>query len=184
MSDTENAFRRAAFLLGSARFMTLATVSPAGEPWASTVNYVPMEDASIRVVWYSMRDARHSRNIESNARATASIFRTDLTHESPLGLDGLQLEGTCRAIPADELAAFHEHYYARNFVDDAARHEWMLPLDDFRGDGKRRFYELTVERLWLLDIDRWLIDKHDQRVAVPSLASVADALRRTGGQVK
>ena len=35
-------------------------------------------------------------------------------------------------------------------------------------DGPRRFYLLTVNRWWLLDIERWMRDKHDTRIEIPN----------------
>lgn len=155
---------RSRTLIDTARFMTLATASSDGA-WASTVNYVPL-DGPLRLVWYSMRQARHSRNLRGDARVSGSIFRTDLGAASPIGLDGVQFAGTAREIPDGEAARYRDDYYRLNFPEAAVRAQWMLPLAQFVGDGPRRFYELTIERWWLLDIDRWLIDKEDRRIAV------------------
>lgn len=158
--------QRSRTLLESARFMTLATVSPGGEPWASTVNYVCQREP-LKLIWYSMRDAAHSRNIGANAAVSASIFRYDLGTASPIGLDGVQLAGECRAIPDAEVEQTHQHYYQRNFPDALIRRQWMLPVEQFRGGGARRFYELSVARWWLLDIECWLQDKRDRRIELP-----------------
>lgn len=57
-------------------------------PWASTVNYVPFPvdpaSPSLRRVWYTMRAARHSRDIEAHPAIAAAIFRTDLGDASPI----------------------------------------------------------------------------------------------------
>ncbi|MFG2112080.1 hypothetical protein ACGFRB_05480 [Streptomyces sp. NPDC048718] len=66
-----------------------------------------------------------------------------------------------------EVAEHHRSYYALNFPDEETRSAWRLPEDGFRGTGARRFYVVEVARWWLLDIDRRLVDKHDQRIAVP-----------------
>ncbi len=169
MTDPSTLIARSRTLLETTRFITLATVSDAGEAWASTVNFVPLR-GPLRLVWYSMRAARHSRNIDARRRIAGSIFRTDLGNLSPIGLDGAQCSGPCRVIPSEELSGIHLQYYERNFPDPGIRQAWMLPPAEFTDAGPRRFYELTVERWWLLDIDRWLIDKHDGRIEV----SVAD----------
>ncbi|MEU8540523.1 hypothetical protein AB0C52_11130 [Streptomyces sp. NPDC048717] len=65
------------------------------------------------------------------------------------------------------MAEHHRSYYALDFPDEETRSAWRLPEDDFRGTGARRFYVVEVARWWLLDIDRRLVDKHDQRIAVP-----------------
>ncbi|RDK03223.1 pyridoxamine 5'-phosphate oxidase family protein [Paraburkholderia lacunae] len=156
--------KRSQLLLRTGRFMTLATVSPDGEPWASVVNYVPT-GSPMKLTWYSMRDARHSINIEQNPLASGTIFRTDLD-ASPLGLDGAQFAGACRTIPDSEVQSCHRQYYEKNFPDSTVRQQWMLPVSEFVGHGARRFYELTVAQWWLFDIDRWLEDKIDARIEV------------------
>ena len=64
------------------------------------------------------------------------------------------------------MADHHRVYYELNFPDEAVRAQWLPPLSEFTGDGPRRFYLLTVSRWWLLDIERWLRDKHDTRIEI------------------
>ncbi|MFE9429022.1 hypothetical protein ACFYNO_39440 [Kitasatospora sp. NPDC006697] len=89
------------------------------------------------------------------------------------GLDGAQYTGHCQEVAPEALARHHRLYYERNFPDARVRRQWLLPEDDFRGDGPRRFYTVTVHQWWLLDIERWLVDKYDQRIHVP-LEAIAD----------
>lgn len=161
---------RSNVLIEHGRFVTIAT-GGSGGVWASTVNFVPLREP-LRLLWYSPRHAQHSRNIDARPEVAGSIFLTGIRNE--VGLDGVQLTGTVRAIEdADELAERAEHYYTRNFPDEQVRAQWRLPLTEFRGDGHRRFYELTVTGWWVLDIEHWLATKNDQRLAVD-----LDALHR------
>ncbi|AZE47014.1 hypothetical protein C4K04_1322 [Pseudomonas chlororaphis] len=166
MSELASLSQRSRTLLSTARFMTLATASTRGSPWASTINYVCLREP-LKLIWYSSRDAVHSRNIADRAGISATVFRSDLGEISPIGLDGGQLVGECRAIVGAEVEEIHQHYYEQNFPDVLARQQWMLPIDQFQGEGVRRFYELSIERWWLFDIERWLQDKQDSRVEVP-----------------
>ncbi|NVJ22261.1 MULTISPECIES: pyridoxamine 5'-phosphate oxidase family protein [Myxococcus] len=166
--------QRLELLLKTARFVTLATASAEGRAWASTVNYVPHIDTRVRLLWYSMREARHSRNIEENAALSGSLFRTDLQETSPVGLDGLQFSGTCHAVDEFELEKWRGHFYQWNFPDESVRSQWMLPSTEFLGQGPRRFYSLTIEEWWLLDIDGWLKDKRDKRIDLPPPGRVAE----------
>lgn len=151
-------------LLTGARFATLATTGPDG-PWASTVNVVPLYDP-LRLLWYSLRDARHSRNVACEPRVSAEMHLTNVA-ESPVGLDGIQLSADCDEITGADLAHYHHEYYHRNFPDPQARAEWMLPRTAFADTGPWRLYVAHVRRLWLFDVDRWLQDKHDTRFEVP-----------------
>lgn len=153
---------RSDFLIENARFMTLATRGADGRAWASTVNYVPLREP-LRLLWYSLRRAQHSRNIETDPAVSASIFMTGL---AGLGLDGAQFTGEAHPVGPDELERLSTFYYERNFPDEEVRREWLLPLDEFRGSGPRRFYVVEVDAWWLLDIDQWLVDMNDQRIAV------------------
>ncbi|RIJ12855.1 pyridoxamine 5'-phosphate oxidase family protein [Pseudomonas sp. 91RF] len=166
MTELSSLSQRSRMLLSSARFMTLATVTPRGEPWASTVNYVCQAEP-LKVIWYSSRDAMHSLNITSRADVSASVFRCDLGDASPIGLDGGQLFGECRVIVGAEVEEVHRHYYERNFPDVLARRQWMLPTEQFHGEGPRRFYELSIMSWWLFDIEQWLQDRRDRRIEVP-----------------
>lgn len=150
--------------------MTLASVDPHGA-WASTVNYVPLREP-LRLLWYSLRSARHSRNLESHSFVSGSIYLTGLPG---LGLDGAQFEATARCVATTEIDEMAAWYYQRNFTDHDERERWRLPLDQFHGSGPRRFYVATIRAWWLLDIDRWLRDMHDQRISVP-LESLSSAL--------
>ncbi|MFC6340235.1 pyridoxamine 5'-phosphate oxidase family protein [Pseudomonas sp. CCM 7891] len=153
-------------LLHTTRFITLATASAHGAPWASTVNYVYRTETE-SLLWYSMSDSLHSRNIEQEPNISGSIFRTDLGDSAPpVGLDGIQLSGFARAIPDNEIEIVHKDYYRINFPDKDTREQWMLPLSDFNKSAKRSFYELRIRQLWLLDLERWSYDKNDQRIEV------------------
>lgn len=156
---------RSLSLLKNARFFTLASRSLAGEVWASTVNYVPLF-TPVRMLWCSMRTAKHSENIRQHAYISGSVFRTDLQGVSPLGLDGAQFSGICREIPGHESAEAYHYFSLNNFPDEALRKEWMPPLDEFVGKGARRFYEVKITEWWLLDIDFWLETRQDRRIPV------------------
>ncbi|WP_048243222.1 pyridoxamine 5'-phosphate oxidase family protein [Burkholderia cepacia] len=156
---------RSRLLLHTARFATLASVSVEGDPWASVVNFVTISPP-IRIIWYSLKEALHSRNLLHRPDVSGAIYRADLGDVSPLGLDGAQFTGKCRVIPDDEAEDIHRQYYCLNFPDATVRHAWMLPLDSFVGEGSRRFYEVAIEAWWLFDIDGWLKDKCDRRIPV------------------
>lgn len=158
--------QRSLYLLNSARFFTLASQHSDCTPWASTVNYVPLFDP-LRLVWYSMRTARHSENIRLRAEVSGSLFRYDMQETSPLGLDGAQFTGSAREISQCECKGIYQDYYRINFPDVLERARWQLPIHEFYGDGPRRFYELLIKDWWLLDIDGWLQTKEDKRVPVP-----------------
>ncbi len=183
MAKLGSAPERVELLLQTARFVTLATADTVGVPWASTVNYVLLQNQDIRLIWYSMRDAQHSRNIEGRPLISGSIFRMDLSPEqSPVGLDGIQFTGQCGAISDERAADIHAKYYLLNFPEEATRKQWMIPLEQFIGTGPRRFYELVIGKLWLLDLERWLLDREDRRFEVVDLSALSPARQRMDGR--
>jgi len=62
-------------VIAATRHCAIATSSPTGEPWLSTVffNYTPDFD----LVWESARDARHSQLLRENPRVAIYIGRHD-----------------------------------------------------------------------------------------------------------
>ncbi len=173
MTDLATLGDRSARLLETTGFITLATVSAEGYAWASTVNYVPAW-SPLTLTWYSSRFSRHSRNIAHNPYIAGSIFRTDLGEAAPpVGLDGVQLQGRCHEVAQADLDDVYEYYYRTNFPEPEVRREWELPKEQFYQAGHRRFYQLVIEHLWLVDLDRWAQDKEDGRIEVPLEALAA-----------
>ncbi|WP_031465038.1 pyridoxamine 5'-phosphate oxidase family protein [Sciscionella sediminilitoris] len=171
MVSSDSLIDRSNVLIETGQFVTLATHSPENA-WASTVNFVPLR-GPLRFLWYSQRHVRHSRNIDVAPEIAGSIFRTDAANE--LGLDGAQFTGIARAIEeAAELAEYADFYYTRNFPDEQVREQWRRPLSEFHGEGHRRFYEVTVNGWWLLDVGHWLATMNDQRIDV-DLAALQQA---------
>ncbi|CCH31836.1 pyridoxamine 5'-phosphate oxidase family protein [Actinosynnema sp. NPDC047251] len=162
MTGHDDAAARSTALLDGARYLTLATTGDDG-PWASTVNFVALR-GPLRLVWYSSRSARHSRNIAAHPVVAASMFMTGLPG---FGLDGAQLVGRCTALE-DVTERFRRRFYELDFPDEEVRDSVALPLAEFTGDGHRRFYVLEVRQWWLLDVARWLADKEDTRFELPN----------------
>lgn len=157
---------RSQHLLRDVRFFTMASCSADGAPWAATLNFVTA-DGPLRLIWYSMARAIHSQHIRARPHVSGSIFYNDRPALSLLGLDGAQFTGTAREIDEAECRDIHPYYYEHNFPDKTVREKWLLPLDEFYGQGKRRFYELRIGEWWLLDLDGWAENKEDRRIAVP-----------------
>ncbi|TQN30550.1 pyridoxamine 5'-phosphate oxidase [Haloactinospora alba] len=167
MLENNSSKQRVHSLLNHGKFVTLATSGPEGA-WSSPVNYVVLYQP-LRLLWYSAWEAAHSRYLRSDPRVSGAIFRTGLDGPTP-GLDGLQLTGTATEVQDQLVPGVHALYYERNFPDEKTRTQWMLPESEFSGAGGRRFYILTVEQVWLFDLERWVLDKYDQRFAVAESA--------------
>ncbi|WP_413741194.1 pyridoxamine 5'-phosphate oxidase family protein [Sodalis sp. RH15] len=156
---------RSLYLLETAHFFSLASRSDYGAPWSSTLNFVTAF-SPLRIIWSSMQTARHSQDIRLNPHVSGSLFRADLQNISQVGLDGAQFTGAAREIPFEESEETYNYFSVKNFPQEAERQQWMLPLNEFRGKGTHRFYDLHIEKWWLLDIEGWLATKEDKKLDV------------------
>ncbi|AZV26581.1 hypothetical protein CT157_11340 [Pseudomonas syringae] len=157
--------QRAYNLLKESRFVTLASCSKEGDVWASTVNYIPVLKP-VSLVWSSQRSAQHSQNIRNSKKISGSIFRYDLQGISPLGVDGVQFNGSACEISSSESEEIYNYFRRCNFSNESESLRFMPPLEEFLEAGHRRFYRVKIQQLWLFDIDEWLDSKNDQRVLI------------------
>jgi len=156
---------RSLFLLKHAQFFTLASRSLDGSVWAATLSYV-VNRIPLKIIWCSERHARHSENLRHDNRVSGALYLADLPVESPLGIDGAQFIGVSREVSENETDEAYRYFSCQKFPDESIRTQWMPPLSEFARQGSRRFYELDITELWLLDTDRWLESKKDKRIAV------------------
>jgi uncharacterized protein YhbP (UPF0306 family) len=119
-------------LLDASTLCAIATVAPNGRAHINTAYFA--WSADFDVVWMSEPQARHSRNIATNASAAISVYDSNQTWGKRDR--GIQLFGKARA--AD--AAQAEKTYADRFAEYSAREL-----------GAYRFYVLRPQRLKLFD---------------------------------
>lgn len=129
--------------LASHHVATLATAG-AGRPWAAAVFY-----ASRDLTLYFVSDpaSRHCRNLHDHPTAAVAIHEN---YDDWRQIQGVQLEGTVDAVPANELPGALRAYSAKfPFVK-----EMLTPQGLFRVRGRTltaRFYRLSPMRILLLD---------------------------------
>lgn len=82
------------YYLEDARTLSLATVSPEGEPYAANINFV--YDDQLHLYFISSESSNHSQHIARDPKIAATIY-TPFVH--PQDIRGIQLKGTCQAIP-------------------------------------------------------------------------------------
>lgn len=154
-------------LLCEARYLTLATVSADGRPWAAVLEYAWLPDP-LRFVFGSATSSRHSRDAATSPRVSGSLFLAGGTGEWDVSaVDGAQFTGTCSEVAAGDLDHYHRTFYESVFPDPAQRAEWMLPRTMLRPPAPHRLYLIEVERWWLVDTRTWAQDRIDRRVEVP-----------------
>jgi hypothetical protein len=95
-------------------------------------------------------------------------------------VDGAQFTGACRELVADEVAAHHAAFYDALLPDATSRAKYTLPVAALLPPADHRIYQVTVERLWLVDTTTWIEDRIDRRVEVPRPASLTASGRLVG----
>lgn len=159
MSLTERTKR----VIEEAKYLSLSTVSHDGRPWASVLQYAWLAQP-LRFLFGSATQSRHSAHIVANPAVAGSLYVAgdgDLT-----AVDGGQFTGTCRELTPDEVRQHHATFYDALLPDEASRAEYTLPVERLLPPADHRIYQITVDRLWLIDTSTWIEDRIDRRVEV------------------
>ena len=150
-------------ILAEAKFLSLSTVSATGEPWAAVLQYAWLAQP-LRFLFGSATRSRHSGHIVANPAVSGSLY---VTGDGALtDVDGAQFTGTCRELTPDEVRAHHATFYDAVLPDEESRAEYTLPVEALLPPADHRIYQITVERLWLIDTSTWIEDRIDRRVEV------------------
>lgn len=167
MSD-DNLAGRTWRLLEEAKYLTLATVSDDGLPWAAVLQYAWLRDP-LRLLFGSAVRARHSRHVAARPQVGGSLFATanDGAGAAIASVDGAQFTGRCAELPAADVARLHATFYEAVLPDPRMRAEWALPSSSLCPPAEHRLYMITVGRWWLIDTRTWAEDRIDRRIEVP-----------------
>jgi uncharacterized protein YhbP (UPF0306 family) len=150
-------------ILEEAKFLSLSTVSPDGEPWAAVLQYAWLAQP-LRFLFGSATQSLHSGHIAANPTVSGSLF---VTGDGALtSVDGAQFTGTCRELTEDEVRQHHATFYDALLPDEESRSEYTLPVELLLPPADHRIYQITVRRLWLIDTSTWIEDRIDRRVEV------------------
>ena len=150
-------------ILAEARYLSLSTVSGDGEPWSAVLQYAWLV-RPLRFLFGSATGARHCRDVEARPAVSGSLFVTgdgDLTD-----VDGAQFSGTCRELTEAEVREHHATFYDALLPDEKDRAEYTLPVEALLAPADHRIYQITVDRLWIVDTSTWIEDRIDRRVEV------------------
>lgn len=142
---------RAARVVRLGGYLSLATADPAGLPWVAQLQYA-WHPQPFSFVFGSSTESQHAADLRQSSRAAAAISLLPAAHER---LDGVQLTGTCAPLRDARLSTMRGRFYTQLFPDPEERLAYELPTSRLAGAAPQRLFELTVERLWLLDLQRW-----------------------------
>lgn len=137
---SEYHIKRAAKILNSIHYATIATVTNEGRPWNSPVAHVL--DQNLIIYWASDKENQHSKNIRANGQAFIVIYDSTV----PEG-DG---EGVYVQADVTELADPQEILHARRLK----KGDNYTPKDgEFLGDEVRRIYKAVPKAMWMNDAE-------------------------------
>jgi uncharacterized protein YhbP (UPF0306 family) len=104
-------------LLDTSALCAIATVSPRGRAHVNTAYFA--WDRDLQLLWLSRRDARHSRNLRTNATAAIAVYDSNQIWGRPDR--GIQLFGTAhelaRAAGVDAEKVYGERFPAYRSTD-------------------------------------------------------------------
>jgi uncharacterized protein YhbP (UPF0306 family) len=155
---------RTSRILNEAKYLSLSTVSDAGLPWSAVLQYAWLT-SPLRFLFGSATQSRHSLHVAARPSVSGALF---VTGDGGLtSVDGAQFTGTCRELPDPLVREHHAVFYDALLPDEESRAEYTLPVEALLPPADHRIYQITVNRLWLIDTSTWLEDRIDRRVSVP-----------------
>lgn len=134
--------------------LSLATATEDGQPQAAPLFFAEMDDLSL--IFISEQKVRHSQNIARDGRVAAAIYADGQAWES---IQGLQIEGVCRALSGPAAEAARSVYLAKYpFIEENKFLAGML--------NKVTFYRIWPA--WIRLIDNSQGFGHKEEINVPS----------------
>jgi hypothetical protein len=131
-------------------YMTLATATADGTPWASPVWFA--HEGYAEFVWVSRPNARHSQNIAVRPEVGIVIFDSTVP---PLRGRAVYMEATAGVVSPAEIdqavATFAQECVAQGIP------AWTV--DDVSGDARHRLYRARAT-------SHFVLDAHDERIRV------------------
>lgn len=129
-------------IIADNNYMTLATCTQKGEPWAAVVFYV--YDKDYNFYFLSAIDSRHAKNIEKNPKVSAVMFDSS----APIGTsDEVQIEGNAEEVDEDtkNIKEVVDIYCARLFPNSSVPAEERYHAEAYTKPSEFRFYKIRIK---------------------------------------
>jgi hypothetical protein len=136
--DQNNQALRAAEIIKRIKYATLATVTTTGKPWNSPVRHE--YDNDLNIYWFSDKEGQHSKNVRDNKAVFIVIYDSTVPEGEGKGVF-IQASVTELSDP-EEIRAVRR-----------IKHEDRDDPREFVGDGIRRVYKATPEKIWVNEKD-------------------------------
>lgn len=150
--------QKAQEILSNVLYLTVATVTPDGEPWNTPVRCA--FDEQYNFYWASWTENQHSKNIAANSQVFATVYNSTV----PAGTGwGVYIKGEAQMLkdPAEvEQAAVH--YLGRIGKDISGYARYL-------GENPQRIYKLVPSEFWINEGGEVNGEYVDTRVALDIL---------------
>lgn len=132
---------KARAVIDAIRYITLATVTPDGQPWSTPLAAYHFPNEAT-LYWASWQNNQHSQNIRDNGKAFVTIFDSTPADGKPAAGVYMQADASEITDEAEVMKA------ALVFGDDT----WN-PSDgkEYLGDKPRRIYKAVPTKIWMND---------------------------------
>lgn len=132
--------KRAAEILNTIRYATIATVTEDAEPWNSPVAHEL--DSNLTIYWVSDKENQHSKNVRANGQAFIVIYDSTVREG-----DG---EGVYLKVDVIELSDADEILYVRRLRKGD---DYQSKEGEFLGNAVRRIYKAVPKAMWMNDAE-------------------------------
>lgn len=127
-------------IIDSIQYMTIATVSPDGEPWNTPVARYHFDD-DYTLYWASWSENQHSVNIRNNGKVFIVIY--DSTPGDGQPSQGVYIQATASQVSAEE--AMQAALVFKNDPYNPSEGK------EYVGEKPRRIYKAVPQKIWLND---------------------------------
>ena len=134
-------------------YLTLATCD-GNTPWTAGIAYAV--DENYDFYFYSAKNSRHAEQMKRNPNVAITIYNSTLPPED---VDGLQASGVVSRVKLTDLPRVMELYYRQIFTDELIREQWRQPISAFKGIAVKRFYKISLNKLYKLDLSTTEVDR-------------------------
>ncbi len=131
--------KRAREIIQKIKYITIATVSPEGQPWNSPV--YSAFDENYNFYFVSWKENQHSKNIFSNSEVFLVIY--DSTVSEGKG-EGVYIQATAEGLnnPQDIIAAW-------KLLDERVGKVKERKPEEFMGEFPRRVFKIKSVKAWM-----------------------------------
>lgn len=139
----ENMTEKVRAVLEKIRYITVASITPDGNPWNSPVD--ARHDDNYNYIWNSSYDSQHSKNIASNNKIFIVVYDSTVPEGDGFGV---YMEAEARELSeGPELENAIKVFYEKKNKEPS-------PASKFLAPSLRRMYIAVPKKIWINKYDK------------------------------